>query len=520
MPLELSSIEFRGHSHFRCERLRKMKHRTRLALYASILASATIACSLHAQQQAQPASPVAEVSAALRRQDFDTALQLSAAALRTSPQDLRLLTLRGVAFAGKHDFPAAMATYQKALKLSPDFLPALESAAQLAYQQRDPQARPLLVRILNTHPEEPTAQAMLGSLDYRAKDCPAAVEHFAKADTALARQPEALMEYGACLANLNRLPEAVPVLEQALALNPESPVARYNLALAQSDSGHAEDALATLAPLTTQPAPAEDVLTLAADIAESKNDTQHAVELLRQAILAHPRDKAAYLQFAYLSYKHSSVQVGIDMLNAGLTQMPKEAELYIARGVLLSQTTDATKAADDFDTAAKLAPNLSFAAAAQGISHAQSHDPAAALATFRAAARQHPDDALTQYLLAEELSNEAPEPGTPAFQEGITAAKRSSVLDPKRAETHDLLAALYLRSDQINESIAESAAALAIDPNDEQALYHQIIALRKTDRKAEVPDLVKRMAKVRADKAAEAMQAKPNAYRLVEAAPQ
>ena len=426
-----------------------------------------------------------------------------------------------MAYTGKNQPALALAAYQRALKLAPNYLPALEAAAQIAYQQHDAQARSLLERIVTLHPEEPTANAMLGALDYSQHQCTSAIGHFERAKAALAQQPEALMQYGACLADLNRLPEAIPLFEQASALAPPTDLAafnaaHYNLALARFNAQQPDDALEALAPLTASASPPEDALTLAADIAESKNDTQHAVELLRKAILAHPKDKAAYLQFAYLSYKHSSMQVGIDMLNIGIEQMPKEAELYLARGVLRSQTSDINQATADFDTAATLAPNLSFAAAAQGIARSQAHDSGAALATFRASARQHPDDSLTQYLLAEELSNQAPEPGTSAFKEGIAAAQKSLALDPKRAEAHDLLAAMYLRAGDTTRAIEESQAALVLDPNDEQALYHQILALRKSDRKAEVPALVERMMKVRQAKATEA---KPKIYRLVEAAP-
>jgi tetratricopeptide (TPR) repeat protein len=466
--------------------------------------------------QERASSAVRATSEALRRQDYDDALKTSAAGLKVAPADVRLVTLRGMAFAGKHDWTPALSSFHRALKLSPDYLPALEGAAQLAFQQNDPRAGSLLKRILVSHPDEPTANAMLGSLAYKANDCKNAVQHFERAQAALATQAEGLMQYGACLGSLNRSSDAVPVLEQAVQLAPESHVTRFNLALAQFNAGRADAALNSLELLVSQPVPDEDVLTLAAEIAESKNDTQKAVELLRRAIVAHPKERGAYLQFAYLSYKHSSVQVGIDIVNVGIGQLPREPELYVARGVLLSQTPDIGRAIEDFDTAAKLNPNLSFAQAAQGIARSQTHDSGAALASFRTAAKEHPDDSLTQYLLAEELSNEAPEPGTTAFREGVAAARRSIMLDPKRAEAHDLLAALYLRSGEVDKSIEESEAALVLDPNDEQALYHQILALRKSDRKKEVPALVERMMKVRQAKAAD----KPKIYRLVEARPE
>ncbi len=111
------------------------------------------------------------------------------------------------------------------------------------------------------------------------------------------------MEYGSCLASPNQAGAAIPLLQKALALNPANDVARYNLALLQWNSGQTDDALQILSPSLENATAPEDVLTLAADIYESKNDTQHAVELLRKAILAHPKQKAAYLQFASLVFR-------------------------------------------------------------------------------------------------------------------------------------------------------------------------------------------------------------------------
>jgi len=52
-------------------------------------------------------------------------------------------------------------------------------------------------------------------------------------------------------------------------------------------------------------------------------DTPRAVSLLRQAIIASPKNPKYYVDFATLSYNHDSYQVGIDMIDAGLTQLPK-----------------------------------------------------------------------------------------------------------------------------------------------------------------------------------------------------
>ena len=349
-------------------------------------------------------------------------------------------------------------------------------------------------------PQDATTHAMLAVMDYRAHDCEAAVGHFQQAASVLRSQSGALLEYGECLAILHRYEEAMPELQQAVALAPDDPVARYNLALDAWDAHRTQDALQALAPVLSEQQPPSRVLILAADISESDGDTQAAIVALRKAILLYPKDEEAILAFAELSYKHSSFQVGIDMLNAGLRQMPKNADLYLYRGVLYCELGNTGKGLADFETADTLKPALSFAGVAEGIAESQAHDAGRALATFRLQAAQHPDDALAQYLFAEALSQQGAAKATKQYTEEVAAAKRAVKLKPGSLQARDLLANIYLDSGEVELAKQQCQAALAIDPNDQQALYHLILALRRTSDKAGIPSLVARLAQQRTRK--------------------
>lgn len=460
-----------------------------------------IACPYLCQAQRANVAGAQEVTApivaALRSHEFAAALQLSGAALKQFPNDPRVWTLRAIAFAGKGYAKSALADYRHALTLAPDYLPALEGAAGIAYEQGSTRARPLLLRVLRQQPDDPTTHAMLAALDYREQRCSEAVPHFQRAEPLVHTNSQLLNEFASCLASLNRFEEATPVLQRALSLDPTHPNTRYNLALAQRNAGHTDDAIATLGPLIDSNGRNEDALTLAADIYESKSDTPRAVELLRQAIVANPKKAAAYLQFSSLSLNHSSLKVGIDMLSAGITQMPGEPRLYLARAVLESQKGDFPKAMEDFDTVNRLDPNLRFAGVAEGLADSQRHKSKEALASFRAAAKAHPNDAFTQYILAEALSEREAAPGSSEHAEAIAAAKRAVALDPGMANAMNLLSTLALGNGDPQRAIKYSQQALAIDPNDQQALYHLLLALRKTDRKAEIPTVLKRLIAAR-----------------------
>ncbi|UWZ84141.1 tetratricopeptide repeat protein [Occallatibacter riparius] len=506
-----------------------MRHRSRgegLGAYAraAVMFCAFVPlplCSSHgcaAQSQSTPdaaaRAEIATISGALRSRDYALAERLCQTAVAQHPKDPRFWTLRGMAAAGLGNSPTALRHYQKALALAPAYLPALEGAAQTAFQIGDASAKPTLLKILERRPEDPVTNAMLGTVAFRERHCDEAVAHFEKASQAIAGQRDALTQYGMCLSMLGRNADAVAPFSSALAAEPSSSDARYNVALAQWNAHASDEALSTLEPLLESDKANVDALTLAAEIHESKNETAATVELLRKAILARPRDVDAYLQFAMVSYDHASPQVGVDIVNAGLTQLPKEPRLYLVRGVLLTQLGEFTRAADDFETASHLDPKLHFLAAAQGIVQSQQHDEPRAIASFRAAVKAHPDEAYAHYLLAEALQGKSSTEGSPEFKEEIREAERALQLEPRMAAAHDLLAAVYVEFGRNQEAITHSRAALAIDPDDEQAVYHLILALRKTDDKSEVPALVKKLMELQRSSKSKSNAAK--SFRLYE----
>ena len=439
---------------------------------------------------------VGPIVAALRSRDFADALALSQSAVAAQPGDYRVWTLYGLAAGGMGRLPDALAAYRRALHLQPSYLPALEGAAQ-TQMQLGQDAKPLLLKILAQRPDDPATLTLLGILDYRSNNCPAAVESFRKAAPAVQHEPEALTDEGVCLSALDRYDDATAAFTDALALDPSSQVARYNLALAQFSAHRFDDALATVQPLLAATPAHTDALALAAAICESKGDTARAVTLLRSALLADPRDVDAYLQFAALSFDHASPQVGIDVVNAGIGRLPNEPRLYLVRGILLAQMGEFGRAADDFDAASRLDPQLQFLGVAQGLVQSQQHNPGEALAHFRAAVKAHPREAYAYYLLAEALAARGEPEGSPEYSEEINAARTAVRLDPRLVAARDLLSTAYYANGHMDEAIRQSRAALATNPDDEPAMYHLMLALRKTGHNDEARALVEQMVKLR-----------------------
>ena len=82
------------------------------------------------------------------------------------------------------------------------------------------------------------------------------------------------------------------------------------------------------------------------------------------------------------------------------------------------------------------------------------------------------------------------------------------------AAAHDLLATIYLQSGKAEDAVQQSKLALSSDPTDQVALYHLIMAMRKSNHNDEVPDLLKRLAQLKG--ASQEEESKRVSYRLIE----
>jgi tetratricopeptide (TPR) repeat protein len=230
-------------------------------------------------------------------------------------------------------------------------------------------------------------------------------------------------------------------------------------------------------------------------VAEDAGDTPLAVKLLRSAIVAEPKNLDNYLEFAQISFNHHSFQVGIDVINTGVMQLPNSASLYLARGVLEVQLSQSEQAVADFEKAHKLKPQLSLAMDAIGIMESQQFKQKSAMVLFREQSRLHPNDGLLHYLYAEALSQDASDPD--ATQKAIEAAEQSVAVNPGYEPARDLLALLWLRANQPQKALEQAEAALRIRPDDDVALYHEIMARRSLGQKEQVKALVKELTVMR-----------------------
>lgn len=457
--------------------------------------------------------PLPAIMAALQSSRFAEALQLIEPALQQSPSNPQLWTLQGLAYSGQGSKKEGLASFQNALKFSPNYLPALEGAAQIEYDSNSREADALLQRVLKIAPGNSTAHAMLASLAYKNRNCPEAISHFEKSGALIESEPTALRQYGICLAKVKRYNDAVETFKKLMNKSGDDPEDRLRLASLQMSGGKPADAIETLTPALADH-PSAAVLGLAAQAYEDQKDTPQAVKLLHQAIVENPKNVDLYLQFADLSFVHQSFQVGVDMMSAGLRIQPDAAPLYLARGVLYVQLADYDRAEADVEKAEDLDPGLSVSDAARGMIAQQKDDLDKALAVVRARLSKHPDDAFLLYVQADILVQKNPDVGSPEFKQAIASAQAAVKIQPGLVAARDTLAKLYQQEGKDQLAVEQSRESLRHDPNDQIAIYHLILGLRRTGQKQELPALLRKLAELR-QKATRA-EGENNRYKLIE----
>jgi tetratricopeptide (TPR) repeat protein len=454
------------------------------------------------------------ITAALQANELSRAVELTRAALKEFPGNAQLWAMQGSAYAGQGQNKRALDSFRTALKISHNYIPALQGAIQIEYSDGSAAAIPHLKRLLSLRSADQTSHGMLAVLEYQQGNCAAAVVHFEKAGTLFDSKPDGLHAHATCLVKLKQFDKAVEVFQRALALNPDDGRERHLLASLQLMAHQPQNALVTLQPLLQAGNADAAILELAATAYEDSKDTPQAVTSLRQAILLDPHNANLYLDFANISSAHDSFQVGIDVVSDGIVQLPQAAPLYLARGVLYVQLAEYDRAEADFEKAHERDPLQSLSSAAQGLLAAQENDLDRALAMVQTKLTQRPKDPILLYLRADFLSQKGVEPGTSDFQLAMRSAQQAVLLQPTLSGVRTVLAKLYLQAGNYPQAVEQSRKALERDPKDQTALYHLIQALRKTGDNRDIPDLLKRLALLRKQSARDESQR--NQYKLVE----
>jgi Flp pilus assembly protein TadD len=435
-----------------------------------------------------------EVAAALTARQYAQALHLLAPLLQSAPKDASLWTLRGVALDGQGRTQESLASFNHALALDSSFLPALEGAAQSAYLHDDPNALHYVENLLAHVPENEVANAMAGALTYQSHECGRSAAYYERSKEQVYRDRRAVDQFADCMLKEQKAEQAVAVLSHAVELYPESVQFKYNLAVAELKNHQPEQAVDVLSPLSSvKDADLLNLLALAYERAKRPDD---AFRVLEAAIEIDPQDATNYLDLAILCLEHNQEQRSVLAATAGIARIPKASSLYLIRGVAYAQLAQYDKAEGDFMTAADLEPNQPHSAVAMSLLYSDRNEVDKEKALLTRQLTVTPNDAVTNYMLADLLIRSGALPHQPDFEKALMHLRKSLAARPDSAEAQILMAKLLTQNGNYAEALSHIEVALKAEPNNQSALNRKFVLLHKLRRDAEAEQVLSQLKAV------------------------
>ena len=507
--------------------------RWRLAVTAGALVLGLAGPSWAASQTSTAGS---RAESLVRAGQLDEAIALIQQILQTERPSAPMLNLFGIALSGKGDLEAANRKYVEALGLDAAFLPALKNLAINEIAQRDlPAATTHLTAALKLAPADPVVHGYLGRIAYARHEHTVAAAHFAKADverdpelasqaidsalrvgqearaTTLLRglSPAALtirqqFRVGLALAARSRFDEAIPYFEAVGRSRPDSYDAAFNLALCLVEAKRYPQAIVVLGAAVERGHKTAELENLLAEAYEGDNRTQEAIDALREATRLSPEHEDSYVDLAALCTKYEAFQLALDVIAVGLSHHAESDRLIFQRGVVYAMTNRFDLAEQDFQAAARLAPDKNLTHVARGITQMQAGDLDQAIAQLRARVRTSPKDATLQYLLGEALTRAGAAPGAGTFDEAKRALQASVRLDATFVPARVDLARLLLKENRTAAAIEQLEAARTLDPTNQSAYSQLAVAYRRTGDIAKSSAMVAALNRVNAEERAQA----------------
>ena len=361
---------------------------------------------------------------------------------------------------------------------------------------------------------------MLGALAYERKDCAVATDEFEKAGEALNSNPLALWQTGNCLYQLRRADEAAAKFQRSLELGGvtgATDAVRFNLGLALLDAKRSKEAVAALLPLVAPERPQSEVLSLLAAAYEADKQTPEALKTLRRAADLYPKEERHYIDFASICMEHSSLDIGIEVLEVGIRIVPQSARLHATLGALEVRAGQMERAEMMFARAQELAPTAAYGEVGMSLALLQSDQIEESIRRLRQQWAQNPRNPMVSFMLAQALLRKETEPGQAGYEEAQQLLRRTVELDPNHARAHGLLGKNYVLEGATAKAIRELEEALRLAPDDRTSAYQLALLYVKTGQKELSTKWQKRVRElIEAARVAET----ESEYRILRAAPE
>lgn len=434
-----------------------------------------------AQRDRSAYADLALIGARLRRQDGKGALAAIDRLQAKTPDKPLAAQLRGQVLQQQGDRAGARKSYERALSIDAQYLPALAGLASIDMAEKKPDAaikryedlirqepknsRAItalaelkrangapaeevakgLQEAIRLNPTDPTPRAQLVELQLSTRNTNGAMATAQEAAATLPDDPQTLVALGRAQIFAKEVQQAISTFGKLAASRPSDP--RFQLLLADAydigkDSASAERAL--LKALELDP----DLLAAQSRLVQSRvaqKRYEAALQVARTAQKQRPKEAAGYLLESNVHVATKTWPQAIGAMRAALERQPTADNAMKLHGLLLlaEQSQEAERFSADWMRAHPQDPvflaHLGNVALTRG-------QWARAEAHYRTLASLHPDDATAQNNIAWLLLQQN-KPGA------LAVAQRAVELAPERPDSMDTLASAFAAEGQMAKAV-------------------------------------------------------------------
>jgi putative PEP-CTERM system TPR-repeat lipoprotein len=442
----------------------------------------------------------------LRQRQFDEALAAVVKLEKKQPSNPLVYYLKGLVYLGKRDLANGRASFERALQIQSDYLPAVGGLAQLDRMDKKPdEARKRYQAILDKEPKNEQALIGYAGLVQSLGGDAAEVESLIK--KAIAVNPQSV---GARVTLVNfygqrgDLKQAQLAAQDAIAALPNEPRLLELLGQLQLAAGDATLAVGTYTKLVaSRPGSVDALMRLARAMVVAK-DYDRAIDKLREALLINPELFEANREIVGVYAISGRVDQAAQEIKTLQRRRPDDARVYGLEGDLMAVQKKYPEAESAYKNAQKRAPDDGTFAAKLHAASTAAGKTAPADAAADKWLRDHPKDTVLRTYLGERavrakdyktaakhyqamvnlqpdnamyLNNLAWVAGELEDPKALSYAEKAATLAPENSAVLDTLGTLLMKKGDIAQGVDRIRRAAQLAPAQGDIRVHLAKAL-------------------------------------------
>lgn len=422
------------------------------------------------------------------------ALQHLNRARELSPRDPASYVNIGRVLASQGELESAAEQFSTAVRLDPDNATARSNWGLVLYhQQRWHEAITQLRKAVALKPTDSASLGLLFQACLEAGDFASARAAAVQIEHLSPPSSETFRTLGALQGKAGDYPDAVQNLKKALAMDPDSAEAAYNLSLALLREGKVDDARRQLESLrdTKDNGEVEDLL---GEAFESQQRPLDAVRAYERAVALEPQNED--YNFAYVTELlfHKSYEAAILVANAAVRNIPGSVRLRLALVAALHGADKSQQAHAVLIQASRQFPDSSLPLYLRSVLAEREKQADTGLAEeVEHYVSTHPGDSLALLTLGRERDRQGDLKGA------IAALNQSLAAGKESAEAQLTIARVYFELQDWPQVIVHSRRAVALRPDMREAWYRLARALDRAGRKSEGDAAMKHFIDLKAE---------------------